>query len=266
MTIELLMIDDDIYDIPEELTRVHETISEWSLFDPKPHARRINRLLRKPAIRKAYDKAARAAEAVARWDAYRYFEYERLSTPTPLLDGEEFLYPEQIERSDWRWDCPPGRPPLYYSFACSRICHWLASGHRLLASQLFPDLQWDVISSEFHTTAVCLEQKLLFDLTYAAMGVTVESALEMILGEDLQGREFDYWPDDTYDCTTSDCTRQAMDFWKLCDSHTGDKQVLALELKRLVEGDMEPTVSTTATEVAWNCGDLLADDRELELV
>ena len=251
--------------VPEELTRIHKDISEWSLFDPTPHTRRINRLLRKPKVRAAYDKATRAAEAIQRWDSFRYLEYKRLSEPLQLLDGEEYLFPEQMECSDWRWFLPAVRPPLYYRFVCSRYCHWMAEGHRQLAALLFTDLQWDIISSERHTTAVCIEEKLLFDLTYAAMGVSVESALTMILGKDLQGDEFEYWPDDSYDCTRSVGTSQALEFWNLCDNHDGDKEQLAKELKQVIDGEMSAALSSTTADVAWKCGDLLADDTPVEV-
>ncbi len=252
-------------EIPEALTTVAEDIEQWTMFDPALHTRRLNRILLRADVRAVYDKASRAADAVHRWDLFQWYNYERLPGLTEPLEGEELLFPDQLECSDWMWCLPPGRRPNYYRFVCSRYCHWLSEGHRLVASLLFPDLQWDVICSDKHTTAVCVEEKLLFDLTFAAMGVTAKEALQMVMGEDLTGTDFDYFREDTYDCTLSAGTGQALEFWKLCDNHPGDRQDLALELKQVIESGVPIDVSETAVDIAWNCGELLEEERELQV-
>ncbi|MDC0261222.1 hypothetical protein OAK65_03795 [Synechococcus sp. AH-551-N17] len=205
----------------------------------------------------------RAAEAVTRWDLYRFYKHKKLPSSTPLLDGEQYLLPRQCESGDWVCFMPPGRPPLYREFVCSRLCHWLSDANRLVASLLFPDLHWGVVSSDKHTSVVCPEERLLFDLNFHTMGVTAEASLQMMFGDDFKNPDWLWHPEDTYDCTASEMTSQALRFWSLCDSHEGDKQSLVADLERLL--DDEAVSSDTATDIAWECSGLLMDAQEPQL-
>ena len=114
-------------------------------------------------------------------------------------------------------------------FLCLYACLSLdGSIHLLMARALFPDLHWIVLSTEYHSTVACLDERLQFDLNYvpSALDVSASSAIEMMLKGDEGLEVFDDEQGHPYVMTEK--TDAAFEFFGLADgTHTPHEELLA---------------------------------------
>lgn len=219
------MNPENTYDHPNFLNLENEA-HHWLLIDPMLHVRRLNRILKRREIQQAYALAAEGYDCIERFDCLERSDYSRYPKwkAEPSV-GADLLVPADAERTDWRWDLPPGRPPLFHQYVCARACHWLAVPNLLVAQALFPELTWVVLSSEFHSTVACIDEHLLFDLNYAqtALNVTAADAIEMLLKH-----EGSITIEDADQVGHSERTLAAIRFFELADNAPmAEKEMLA---------------------------------------
>ena len=199
---------------------------EWAYVQPLMFARRLNRILRKPEVQKAYHDASMAIAAVKRWDSFRFLEYKKVPRPFTPAEGRTSLRPIDCDTCDWRWDMPPGRPPLFHDFVMHGACHWMSVPNQLVAQQLFPDYDWHIVSSPRHTSVVCFEERLIFDLYYVANSVDVSDCLELLFDQD----DYEVYEDDEYSYLDGTAA-PALQLFKMLDSHKGDTEELLAGLR-----------------------------------
>ena len=124
----------------------------------------------------------------------------------------------------------------------------MSSANYQLASYLFPEIDWSIVSNQYHTSVVCLENKLLFDLNYLGMNVPAKTAAEMLIKEPDAGIHF-YEDASTYDCRELSITAPAVEFWSLMDQVSGtDEEKIALFRKAKQAQVITMTHDITTTE------------------
>lgn len=170
--------------------------SSYSIVDPSKFYRKLNRVLRTPAIRREFHRTTRAYEAIRRWEVIEHFDFDRYPRLTHPLEGEQWLYPYQLNSLCWDWDLGPGRRPFFHQFVLPMSCHWTSAAQLMVARALFPQMDWCVVSSERHTSVICPSECLLFDLTYHALDVSALSALELIFGDDFDSDDYEVFEDE----------------------------------------------------------------------
>ena len=200
---------------------LRNTAPEWNYVNLRSFARRLNRALSLPHIQREYDFVTRAFWDLKRWEILSKYSSNRLPAPIKPLEGQQFVLPMQVDSTDWRWGIQ-GRHPKYFDYTCSQACHWLTQANYLLACQLFPEVDWDVLTGKYHTSVVNIENKLLFDLNYVAMGVAAWDAVEMFVrSADDEYESLLIITDGTYRCNELSMTGVAMRFWKEVDAMPG---------------------------------------------
>jgi len=186
MSIELLTLlqEECPTDIPslDNIRNLQNNIDEWSYLDPKLHARRLNKILKSEPIRRLYDYTSRAYAAVRRYQCLQSNGFTRLPGQWAHT-SEELWLPIDVESCDWRWNAPQGRPPLFWNYVCHSSCHWSVEANIEVAKQLFPDLDWIVVSGIKHSTVLAPEAKLCFDLQYVALEVSLKEGFELLFGK-----------------------------------------------------------------------------------
>ena len=188
------MTIENTLDIREEL-ETH--CNDYAYVNLSLFYRRLNRILHTTPIRQAYHNASVAYYNVRRYELLKDRICKETPKPPDFLQRGEYLLPEEVETLCWRYEgCSPGRPPLFWNYICAMACHWMTQPNLLVAQQLFPQVNWSVASSPFHTTVISLEHKLLFDLNYFAMDVTPEAAIQLLLKDTTEfNQELDFYPD-----------------------------------------------------------------------
>ena len=221
---------------------------EYQIIDPRIFGQQINRLLKTDEIRREYHRSALGFEAVRRWECLERTGFNCYPRPAETLEGESFLYPEQVDSCDWRWDRGPGRPAFYLRFTCHGSCHQRALGDLALARRLMPDFDWIVVSTEKHTAVICPEQKLIWDPSYFALEVSAQSALHTMFGKDLDETDYEIYEEEY---AFSRQTIELMHIFDLVDGYAEDKR---LEIckglgEHLTELRAEDNVSSTDHEL-----------------
>jgi hypothetical protein len=112
----------------------------------------------------------------------RLMEVGRLKA---IQDPQEFtsdLRPKDYETCDWRWNCGRrGRHPAFWDFVCHSACHWVNVVAFLVAQKALPQYDWQLASSDLHTTVIDLKSMMLFDPNFLAIGVSADEAVAMAL-------------------------------------------------------------------------------------
>ena len=229
------MNPENIYDHPNYLNLENE-VHDWHLIDPMLHVRRLNRIFKRKEVQEAYHLAALGYDSIERFDVLQCSDYTRYPKwKAQPREGAQYLTPADCDRSDWRWwDRPQGRPPLYLQYVCARACHWLCPANLLVAQALFPHLNWVVLSSEFHSTVACLDERLLFDLNYssAALDVSASAAIEMLLKH--EDGVFIYEADEV---EQSEKTMMAIELFRLADESSLPEEEMLQGFRNLVDDD-----------------------------
>lgn len=199
---------------------------DYTIINPLIVARKLNRLLRTEEFQQAFHELAYTYDCIRRFEVLEWRDFDIYPKPAQILKGERYLIPAQLESMDWQWCRPPGRPPFYFKNVVSQSCHWRAKVELQLARRLFPDYEWAVVSAERHTAVICPEYHLIFDLTYAAMEVSAQSALHTMFGKDLTDTDYELYLED-YDY--SEHTKYIVTIWQTIDAQP---EVKRLELCR----------------------------------
>ena len=86
----------------EQLTQktLHQNYEDWTIIDPLVFGRTLNRLLRTEEIRRAYHQVTVAYEAIRRWEILESTSFSRYPSSLKPLEGEQYLYPSQMESMD----------------------------------------------------------------------------------------------------------------------------------------------------------------------
>ena len=167
----------------------------WNYVDLYQVRRRLNRLLSKPEIQQEFASAAKAIDNVKRSELVLRWKQDTLSRPTKPVTSMHLLMPRDVDTCDWRWSKGPGRPPTFFDYCCHGACHWLTVPNLKLARLLFPEIEWVVASSKYHTTVMSPKSKLLFDLNYLALDVPPDKALELLKKDKVilyEGNDYHY--------------------------------------------------------------------------
>ena len=234
MSIELIQLLEEecpTTDIPnlDNIRNLSANIDEWQYIDPKLHARRLNRILKSEPIRKLYDHTSRAYAAVRRYQCLKDSGFTHL--PGQWARTEDPLWlPEDVDSCDWRWSASQGRPPLFWQYVCHSACHWMVEANIQVAKQLFPDLDWIVVSGNLHSTVVAPEEKLCFDLQYVALQVSLKGGFEMLFGKDFNNfDEIVVGTDDSPYLCTEGFAGPALMLFDLIDQDFADRPEKALK-------------------------------------
>lgn len=158
----------------------------WNYVDLYQFRQRLNRRLQLPKIQEEFSKAAKAIDNVKRAELVLRHKMDTLSRPTQPNRQFNLLRPVDVDTCSWRYEMGPGRPPTFFNYCCHGACHWLAVPNLVLARSLFPDVNWSVASSKYHTTVLSIENKLLFDLNYLALQVPADKALSILQKDDIE--------------------------------------------------------------------------------
>ena len=86
-----------------------------------------------------------------------------------------------------------------------------------------PDYHWIVVSSDRHTMVCCPEHQLIFDMTYAAMDVSAQSALNSVFGKDLDSTDYEITEPEEFEW--SDHTKYILHIWDLIDGYAEDQRL-----------------------------------------
>jgi hypothetical protein len=239
-----ILTKSQIADIRQNLDQFHYV--NLDQFRPQ-----INRALSLPSIQQAYHTATANFWAVRRWEIIRHFKANYLPKPLQLLEGHDYFLPHQAESLDWRWE-NIGRPPKYHDYICASACHWMSEANCVLANHLFPEINWSVVANQYHTSVVCLDNNLLFDLNYFGMNVSPKEAAELLIKDSEE--DIMFYPNGLdYKSIDLSITGPAVEFWSLIDSRPGtDAEKLAL-YHRALKGPvltLQQDVSSTAANLA----------------
>ena len=92
-----------------------------------------------------------------------------------------------------------------------------------IARRLMPQYEWMVVSAERHTAVVAPEAQLVWDPTYYAMGVSAQSAIKQVFGDDLDGHDdVDYFPEEYAFSAT---TVELINIFSILDEKPGSKKI-----------------------------------------
>jgi len=208
---------------PEQLKKDY---SDYTIIDPLLFAPKLNRLLRSTEFRREAHRCCVAADAVKRWEVLEHFGFDRYPEPRRPLEGEQFLLPWQVVTLDWDWDLGPGRRPIYHQFVMPSLCHWRASLDLMLARRLMPDFDWVVVSAERHTAVMAPAEQLIWDMSYFALDVSAQDALETMFGDDLTSQDYELFEEEY---AFSRNTVELIHIWDLIDGYSEDKRLSVIQ-------------------------------------
>ena len=77
-----------------------------------------------------------------------------------------------------------GPHPHFWKWACHGACHWLVNHNLIVISQLEPDRNWQISSSDIHSTVVDIDRQLLFDPSWIAMSIDAEECWDNAVDHD----------------------------------------------------------------------------------
>ena len=146
----------------------------YTLYNPANDLERLHSALDLPWVEDAYHEAC-----------YEYLENTieiepvRTKWATDLLESGKVLIPEDINTADHCWN-DDLKEEYWHKFVAHGACHWLAHPYLLLAEELFPAGNWQMLTTEAHTAVIDVDSGLIFDLTFAAYGITPDEIVELI--------------------------------------------------------------------------------------
>ena len=222
-----------------------DNCNNYQIIDPLLFARKLNKLLKTREVRREAHRCALAFDAVKRFQVLEDCGFDRYPKPSQPYDGEEFLFPEQPCTMDWQFDLGPGRPPNYHQFVMPSGCHWRCNLDLMLARKLMPDLEWIVASAPKHTMVVAPEEHLIFDMSYFALGVSAETALKQVFGDD-----FSHPDEVTFfleEYAFSPFTIEVINFWDVLDNKECTQLQKELLLRDMYRDVIEPAQTKTQT-------------------
>lgn len=115
---------------------------------------------------------SREIRAIMQVQMKRYKEVCEIKIGRPRLRQSHRL-PEDYDYGDWRCD-HRGRRPAYWSWVCSRACHWTAPVYLLVIRQALPGWNWSMLSGPKHATVHC--DNYIFDPQFEALDLTANVA------------------------------------------------------------------------------------------
>ncbi|QNI53382.1 hypothetical protein SynBIOSE41_00850 [Synechococcus sp. BIOS-E4-1] len=221
--------------ITELLTteQLKKDFAQYKIINPLLFARKLNKLLRSERVRREVHRACLAFDAVKRWECLENYNFDRYVEPRRPLKDEKYLLPWQVVTMDWDCFLPPGRRPNYHQFVMAAGCHWRAGYDLMLARELMPEHDWVVVSAEKHTMVMAPEAQLIWDMSFYAMGVDAQSALEQTFGEDLDNTDYDLYEDDF---SFSLYTIELINILDTIDNSSKDKVQLIKDVKLIMDG------------------------------
>ena len=93
-----------------------------------------------------------------------------------------FHPPIYYDSCDWRFN-RKGRPPSFDEWICHGACHWIANINAEVAMKAFPNKEWRVINSEFHST-VWDGKETIYDTNFLGLGIPIKETVEGMLNSD----------------------------------------------------------------------------------
>ena len=226
------------------LNDIQQNANHWRYVDLRKKAKKLNQVITDPEVQQAYEDATKYFWQLKRWDIFKHFR-DRLPKDIKALEGEDYIFPMQIESCDWDWNMGPGRKPKYLKYVLSHACHWMSAPNLVLAQKLMPRTNWITISSDLHTSVLSLEDQLLFDPYYFACEVSTLDALQMLFGETYND-ENDYQiyaDDDPYD-PLEGSAGHAIELWNVIDSSSRTKEELVKILSEFIDQHEAETMNS----------------------
>ncbi len=217
------------------LDEIRRNANQWRYVDLRKKAKKLNQVIEDPEVKQAYADATKYFWQLKRWDIFKHFR-DRLPKDITALEGEDYVYPRQIESCDWDWNMGPGRKPKYLKYVLSHACHWMSAPNLVLANKLMPNIDWITVSSDLHTSVLSTEDELIFDPYYFACEVSVIDALQMLFGETYND-ENDYAvfdSDNPYD-PLEGSAGHAIQLWKVIDSSAKPNEELIQTLSDFID-------------------------------
>ena len=100
-------------------------------------------------------------------------------------------WPSTFDCNDWRCGTTRrGRHPGYWRFVCHSACHWVANLNLYVATKAEPDRDWQIISSDLHSTVWDAATKNLWETNFMAFGISARETYRMAT----HGEWFDFHP------------------------------------------------------------------------
>ena len=146
----------------------------YTLYNPTNDLERLHSALKMPWVEDAYHEAC-----------YEYLENTieiaplRTAWAANLLESGKALIPEDINTADHCWN-DDIEEQYWHQFVAHGACHWLSHPYLMLAEELFPAGNWEIVSTDEHTAVIDRENKVIFDLVFFAYGIKPETILKML--------------------------------------------------------------------------------------
>ena len=141
--------------------------SNLKYFDISRHWKTLNPIYESPEIRE-----------LALYEMNCYRECQALNYGIKFKEIKEFRYPGYFDSCDWRCD-RRGRPPLYDNWICHSACHWIANINMAVVKKAFPNREWRVINSYFHST-VFDGDRTIYDTNLKGMNISIQMVIDWI--------------------------------------------------------------------------------------
>ena len=95
------------------------------------------------------------------------------------LELKEGMVPFDWECCDW-WISKRGRRPKYWRYVKHAACHYLVRFNHRLAKLADPDRNWQIISSDLHST-VWDGEDTIFEFNFYAFGIPAQEAFRLAM-------------------------------------------------------------------------------------
>ena len=152
-------------------------MNNYTLFQPQSDLTNLHRALEHPQVQESYHLACEAyLENLCVYDKdKKEWALEQLKKP--------FLSPLDVNTADHCWNDNITHE-LWHDYVAYGACHWFVEPYLMLAEMLLPDGKWEVVVTDEHSAVIDVENKVIFDLVFAAYGIEPTTILEIIKGEE----------------------------------------------------------------------------------
>ena len=106
---------------------------------------------------------------------------DEIGSKIPWGTWGNITYPGDFDSCDWRLnyhECHRGPCPRFFEYVCYSACHYLVDLNLYVISTAYPELPWQIVTSDKHST-VWDGEELLMDANFLALEVDPDEAFEM---------------------------------------------------------------------------------------
>lgn len=165
----------------EVANAIAQGANEYRYFDIQKNWRRLKPIAESAAARVIIDRDMLKYAKVRQMDLDEHMARVGNKNFSSCLNFTAGDYPYQYDSCDWRYG-RRGPNPDYWRFACHSACHWVVNLSYYIASTAYPKVNWQIITSNKHSSVVDLESKTFFDLNWSALNVGIPEIYAATLG------------------------------------------------------------------------------------